>query len=108
MCDVSLCITTAGDMAHIDRMKSEISSLEEIGMETVSSADIVIVMKNGLRKEEKALLEVVAFPFQKYASAPQLSLGTWDFTTRKESICGRWSLNDKVDKWVSSLQKLQL
>lgn len=89
-------------------MKSEISCLEEIDIETVSSADIVIVMKNGRRKEEKALLEVVAFPFQKCASAPQLSLGTWDFTTRKESFCGRWSFDDKAGKWVSSFQSLQL
>lgn len=63
-------------MAHVERMKSEISCLEEIDIETASFADIVILIKNGLRKEKKALLEAVAFPFQKCASAAQLSRGT--------------------------------
>lgn len=63
----------------------EISCLEEIDVETDSFADIIIVIKNGLRKEEKkALLEAVAFPFQKCASAPRLSLGTYHFTAKEE------------------------
>lgn len=43
-------------MAHVDRRAKRclaISCLEEIGVETVRFADIIVVIENGLRKKEK-------------------------------------------------------
>lgn len=50
-------------MAHVERMKSEISCLEEIDIETASFADIVILIKNGLRKEEKSFARSCSISF---------------------------------------------
>lgn len=41
-------------MVHVQRTKSEISCLEEVDVEPVSLAGIVIVIKNVSRKEEKS------------------------------------------------------
>lgn len=55
---LSLYTATVRDMAPIERRVRrwlQISCLEEIGVQTVNFADIIIVIKNGLRKEEKKL-----------------------------------------------------
>lgn len=54
VCEVSLCTATVWDMAQTQGTKSEISCLEEVDIEPVSFAGIVIVIKNISGKEEKS------------------------------------------------------